>query len=254
VISESFRDPVLYYNINVSGGIQLLNAMNEAGVKNIIFSSTCATYGIPEKGPITEATPQRPINPYGETKLAFERALQWFRHCCGINFLSLRYFNAAGADAEGRVGEDHDPETRLIPLVLDAAMGRKAEAQICGVDYPTQDGTCLRDYIHVSDLADAHVRGLKTLMAGNIESQAINLGTGTGYSVRQVVDTAKKITGMDFQVREIPRREGDPPVLVAAVERAREKLGWVAQHSGLDEIISSAWNWHQRRHQRQSAR
>jgi UDP-glucose 4-epimerase len=250
LVPESHQNPELYYRTNVSGGVQLLNAMKNAGVKRIIFSSTCATYGIPATTPITEETPQHPINPYGETKLAFERALRWFQESHGIDYLSLRYFNAAGAEVGAGVGEDHDPETHLIPLVFDAAMGRKPEVRIFGTDYPTPDGTCLRDYIHVSDLATAHVMGLKALIAGQLESQAINLGTGTGYSVRQVIDAARHVTGSNFTVKEVPRREGDPPILVAAVDRAKQKLNWKAEKSGLDEIISSAWNWHHQRFDR----
>jgi len=247
LVPESHRSPELYYATNVTGGINLLTAMKNAGVKKIIFSSTCATYGIPEKVPIDENTPQRPINPYGETKLAFEKALRWFQDSYGIEYLSLRYFNAAGADAEGELGEDHGPETHLIPLVLDAAMGRKPEVRILGTDYPTPDGTCVRDYIHVSDLASAHVAGLQALLSGKIASQAINLGTGSGYSVREVVETARRITKSEFLVTEAERREGDPPVLVAAVDRAKSKLGWKAVASDLEQIISSAWNWHRRR-------
>jgi UDP-glucose 4-epimerase len=246
LVPESHQKPELYYRTNVSGGVNLLAAMKNAGVKHIIFSSTCATYGIPEAMPIDENTPQRPINPYGETKLAFERALRWFHETYGIEYLSLRYFNAAGADADGEIGEDHDPETHLIPLVLDAAIGRKPEVRILGTDYPTPDGTCLRDYIHVTDLASAHVVGLKKLLAGDVESQAINLGTGKGYSVREVVETARQITKADFSVTEAPRREGDPPVLVASVDRAKAKLGWTAEMSGLKEIVTSAWAWHRR--------
>jgi len=249
LVPESHQDPELYYRTNVTGGVNLLHAMKKSGVKYIIFSSTCATYGVPAQVPITENTPQHPINPYGETKLAFERALRWFRESHGMEYLALRYFNAAGAADEG-VGEDHSPETHLIPLVLDAAMGRKPEVRIFGTDYPTPDGTCLRDYIHVSDLAAAHVLGLQLLMAGQVQSQAINLGTGNGYSVRQVIDTAKRVTGKEFRVSEVPRREGDPPVLVAAVDRARTILNWKAETSGLEEIISSAWNWHRRRFDR----
>ena len=247
LVPESLRRPELYYRTNVTGGVNLLEAMKEAGVKPFIFSSTCATYGVPEVVPIEESTPQRPINPYGETKLAFERALRWFHEVHGIEYLSLRYFNAAGADPGGNIGEDHDPETHLIPLVLDAALGRRAEVMIFGTDYPTPDGTCLRDYIHVSDLASAHVAGLKALLSSTVESQAINLGTGEGYSVREVVDTARQITKADFAVNETARREGDPPVLVAATERAHAKLGWKAKKSGLEQIISSAWEWHRRR-------
>jgi UDP-glucose 4-epimerase len=247
LVPESHRKPELYYETNVTGGLNLLTAMKNAGVKTIIFSSTCATYGIPAEVPIDEATPQRPINPYGETKLAFEKALRWFHESYGINYLALRYFNAAGADARRAVGEDHHPETHLIPLVLDAAMGRRPDVQILGTDYPTQDGTCVRDYIHVSDLADAHVVGLRALMSGGVESQAINLGTGNGYSVRQVVDAARQTTGVDFKVTEAGRREGDPPVLVASVDRAKRVLGWKAELSSLQEIMASAWNWHRQR-------
>ena len=247
LISESHRNPELYYQTNLSGGVNLLTAMKNAGVKPIIFSSTCATYGIPETIPIDENTPQRPINPYGETKLAFEGALRWFHETYGIEYLSLRYFNAAGADADGAIGEDHDPETHLIPLVLDAAMGRRPEVRILGTDYPTPDGTCRRDYIHVTDLASAHVVGLQALLKGDVESQAINLGTGKGYSVREVVETARRITKANFQVTEAPRREGDPPALIASVDRAKTKLGWKAEKSGLDEIVTSAWMWHRRR-------
>ena len=247
LVPESLRRPELYYRTNVTGGVNLLEAMKEAGVKPFIFSSTCATYGVPEVVPIEESTPQRPINPYGETKLAFERALRWFHEVHGIEYLSLRYFNAAGADPGGNIGEDHDPETHLIPLVLDAALGRRAEVMIFGTDYPTPDGTCLRDYIHVSDLASAHVAGLKAMLSSRVESQAINLGAGEGYSVREVVDTARQITKADFAVNETARREGDPPVLVAATERAHAKLGWKAKKSGLEQIISSAWEWHRRR-------
>jgi UDP-glucose 4-epimerase len=250
LVPESHQNPELYYRTNVTGGIQLLNAMKNAGVQRLIFSSTCATYGVPEKTPITEDTPQRPINPYGESKLAFERALRWFNEAHGIQYLSLRYFNAAGADPGAGVGEDHNPETHLIPLIFDAAMGRRPEVRIFGTDYSTPDGTCLRDYIHVSDLASAHVMGLKALIGNKLESQAINLGTGTGFSVRQVIDTVRDVTNSKFVVNEVPRREGDPPILVASVEKAKLKLGWRAERSSLEEIISSAWNWHRRRFDR----
>jgi len=247
LVPESHRRPEMYYATNVTGGVNLLTAMKNAGVRTIIFSSTCATYGVPEVVPITESTPQKPINPYGETKLAFEKALRWFHETYGIRYLSLRYFNAAGAGVGGSTGEHHEPETHLIPLVLDAASGRRPEVQILGTDYPTPDGTCVRDYIHVSDLAMAHVVGLKGLLAKHVEPQAINLGTGNGYSVREVVDAARRVTGMDFKVLEGGRREGDPPVLVAAVDRAKATLGWTAQESSLEQIMASAWNWHRRR-------
>jgi UDP-glucose-4-epimerase GalE len=216
-------------------------------VKYLIFSSTCATYGVPHAVPIREDHPQNPINPYGESKLAFERAMRWFHEAYGLHYLSLRYFNAAGADAEGEFGEDHDPETHLIPLVLDAAAGRRPEALIFGTDYPTPDGTCLRDYIHVTDLARAHVAGLQALMENRVSSQAINLGTGQGYSVRQVIDSVRRITGRDFKVREAGPRAGDPPELVAAVGRAKAVLGWTAVESDLDRIVATAWKWARRR-------
>jgi UDP-glucose-4-epimerase GalE len=243
LVGESHQNPEAYYQTNVLGGLNLLSAMKDHGVRYLIFSSTCATYGIPDRVPITEEHPQRPINPYGETKLAFERALHWFHESYGLEFLSLRYFNAAGADAEARFGEDHTPETHLIPLALDAASGARPELRIFGTDYPTPDGTCLRDYIHVSDLARAHVAGLQALLQGRVKSQAINLGTGRGFSVRQVVECVRRITGREFAVRETSRREGDPPELVAAVGRAKEILGWTAQESSLDQIVASAWKW-----------
>jgi UDP-glucose-4-epimerase GalE len=243
LVPESNVKPELYYETNLYGGVNLLNAMQRCGVRHLIFSSTCATYGIPRAVPIQEDHPQEPINPYGETKLAFERALRWFREAHGIEYLSLRYFNAAGADAGGDFGEDHDPETHLIPLVLDAAAGRRPNAQIFGTDYPTPDGTCLRDYIHVSDLARAHVVGLQALMNGRIQSQAVNLGTGRGYSVREVINTIRQVTGRDFTVVEKGRRPGDPPELVAAVDRAKQVLGWTATESDLEHIVRTAWSW-----------
>jgi UDP-glucose 4-epimerase len=246
LVAESTQKPAIYYETNFFGGMSLLNAMTACGVKYLIFSSTCATYGVPQRVPIPEDHPQNPINPYGDTKLAFERALHWFHEAHGLEYLSLRYFNAAGADAEGEFGEDHDPETHLIPLVLDAAAGRRPDVQIFGTDYPTPDGTCLRDYIHVSDLARAHVAGLQSLMEGGIQSQAINLGTGNGYSVREVIDAAKRITGRGFKVRESARREGDPPELIGAVDRAKKVLGWTAVESDLNRIVESAWKWSMR--------
>jgi len=252
LVGESVANPEEYYRVNLVGGLNLLRMMKRCGVKNIIFSSTCATYGTPKEVPIREDHPQNPINPYGDTKLAFERALRWFHEAFGLRYLSLRYFNAAGADADGEFGEDHDPETHLIPLVLQATAGRNPDVKILGTDYPTPDGTCLRDYIHVSDLARAHVVGLKALMAGSIEPQAINLGTGEGYSVREVIESARRITGREFTVRETARRPGDPPVLVAAVDRAREVLGWTATESDLENIVRSAWNWVRARDGRRS--
>jgi UDP-glucose-4-epimerase GalE len=249
LVGESHEKPELYFRINVIGGMNLLAAMEKAGVDRLIFSSTCATYGVPQVVPIREETPQNPINPYGETKLKFEGCIREAHEKWGLEYLSLRYFNAAGADAGGQIGEDHVPETHLIPLVFDAAMGRRPEVQILGTDYPTPDGTCLRDYIHVTDLARAHVIGMKALMDKSAQSQAINLGTGAGFSVREVIDTVRRVTKKEFAAREMPRRPGDPPVLVAAVDRARDVLGWSAEVSSLDRIIDSAWTWHQRRFQ-----
>jgi len=249
LVGESHAQPELYFQVNVTGGCNLLDAMKRAGVKRFIFSSTCATYGEPATIPIREDTPQQPINPYGETKLKFEQALKQAHDETGLEYLSLRYFNAAGADASGEIGEDHAVETHLIPLIFDAALGRRKEISILGTDYPTPDGTCIRDYIHVTDLANAHVAGMHSLMTGRVQSQALNLGTGAGCSVREVIDMAKQVTRKDFTVKETSRRPGDPPILVAAVERAREVLGWNAQQSGLKQIISSAWTWHCRHFQ-----
>jgi UDP-glucose 4-epimerase len=247
LVGESVQHPELYYETNLLGGLNLLNAMDAANVKYLIFSSTCATYGIPKQVPIDEDHPQSPINPYGDTKLAFEHAMRWFHEAHGLEYLSLRYFNAAGADANGEFGEDHEPESHLIPLVLGAAAGRRADVKIFGTDYPTPDGTCLRDYIHVSDLARAHVVGLEALMRGKVKSQPFNLGTGHGYSVREVIDMCHKVTKRTFTVREVERRAGDPPELVAAVQRAKAMLGWTATESDLEHIVATAWNWTIRR-------
>ena len=246
-VAESRDCPELYYETNLGGGLNLLNTMRTAGVRHLIFSSTCAVYGIPETPSIAEDHPQSPINPYGETKLAFERALDWFHAAHGLEHLSLRYFNAAGADANARFGEDHDPETHLVPLVLEAAARLRPAVTIHGTDYPTKDGTCVRDYIHVTDLAAAHVSGLQRLLGGDLTSQAINLGTGRGASVREVIDTARTVTGRDFRVEEGMRREGDPPRLVAAAERAADLLDWRPEHSRLSNIVETAWRWLEKR-------
>jgi UDP-glucose 4-epimerase len=246
LVAESHRKPEVYYQVNVDGGKNLLEAMEHADVKCLIFSSTCATYGVPTTIPITEEAPQVPINPYGETKLMLERAIEKDHRRVGLEYLSFRYFNAAGADPEGEFGENHVPETHLIPLILDAALSAESDIQILGTDYPTPDGTCLRDYIHVTDLARAHVMGMKSLLERRVTSQAINLGTGFARSVREVIDTARKVTQTTFPVKEAPRRDGDPPILVAAVERAREVLGWSAELSQLEYIIETAWSWHRR--------
>jgi UDP-glucose-4-epimerase GalE len=247
LVGESVQHPERYYETNVFGGVNLLNAMREAGVKRLIFSSTCATYGVPQRVPIDEDHPQTPINPYGETKFAFERALQWFNEAHDLQYFSLRYFNAAGADTQGEFGEDHEPETHLIPLVLDAAAGRRPQVEIYGTDYPTPDGTCLRDYIHVNDLARAHVAGMQALISGTGSSQAINLGTGRGYSVREVIEAVRRVTKTNFRVHETARRPGDPPELVAAVGLAKKLLGWTAVESDLDHIVATAWAWHCRK-------
>ena len=243
LVPESYTNPALYYQNNVVGGVNLLSAMVDAGVSALIFSSTCATYGVPETEDIAEDHPQTPINPYGETKLALEHAIRWFHEAYGMNFLTFRYFNAAGADPAGVSGEDHDPETHLIPLVLEAASGMRPEVHIFGADYPTPDGTCIRDYIHVLDLAEAHVTGLRRLLQGSIESQALNLGTGRGASVREVIDVCRRVSGREFRVVESPRRSGDPPRLVASAARAGEELQWTPDHSDLEEIVSTAWKW-----------
>ena len=242
-VGESVGDPALYYRNNLCGSLSLLDAMRESGVGAIVFSSTCATYGIPDTVPIRETAPQRPVSPYGETKLAIERALHWYGQAYAMRSVSLRYFNAAGADAEGEIGEDHQPETHLVPLVLKAALGQGPAIEVFGTDYPTPDGTAIRDYIHVDDLADAHLRALERLRAGG-GSIAVNLGTGQGHSVREVIATAEAVSGRKIPARDAPRRPGDPPALVADPSLATEALGWRAKHSGLDAIIRTALAWH----------
>jgi UDP-arabinose 4-epimerase len=244
-VGESMEKPQLYFRNNVVNTLGLLDAMMAAGVRHIVFSSTCATYGTPERVPIAEDTPQRPVNPYGESKLMIERALHWYGAAYGITHAALRYFNAAGADPDGEIGEAHDPETHLIPLVLDAALGRRAQIDIFGTDYPTPDGSAIRDYIHVQDLAEAHVAAIRHLLDGGASLQ-LNLGTGTGQSVRAVIDAAERITGRPIPRREAPRRPGDPAALVADPARAKEVLGWSARISDLDTIIATAWAWHNR--------
>jgi UDP-arabinose 4-epimerase len=244
-VGESVSEPALYFRNNVANSLNLLEAMEETGVRHIVFSSTCATYGLPEKMPIAEDAPQRPVNPYGESKLMIERMLHWLGGARGLRHAALRYFNAAGADPEGEIGEDHDPETHLIPLVLSAALGKRAAIDIFGTDYPTPDGTAIRDYIHVQDLADAHVLALGHLLKGG-NSVALNLGTGAGHSVRAVIDAAERVTGRSIPRREAARRAGDPPTLVADARRAKAALGWTPKLSGLDDIIASAWAWHRR--------
>ncbi len=240
-VGESVTDPAKYYRINVLGGLTLLEALRAAGVARLVFSSTAAVYGEPAKQPIEEDDPTAPSNPYGDSKLAFERALGWYGGAYGLRAVSLRYFNAAGAST--RAGERHSPETHLIPIVLQAASGRRAGVTIYGDDYPTRDGTCLRDYVHVLDLADAHALALDALAAG-APSAAYNLGCGgDGFTVREVIDTAARVTGRAIPIIVGARRAGDPATLVAASTRIRAALGWTPRHAAIEEIIASAWRW-----------
>ncbi|HEY1298983.1 MAG TPA: UDP-glucose 4-epimerase GalE [Stellaceae bacterium] len=245
-VGESIADPALYYRNNLGGSLSLLEAMQAAGIDRIVFSSTCATYGVPDKLPIDEEAPQHPVNPYGETKLAVERALRWYGEAYGLRSVSLRYFNAAGADCGGETGERHEPETHLVPLALDAALGHRPSIDIYGTDYPTPDGTAVRDYVHVEDLASAHLLALEHLAAGR-QSVALNLGTGRGFSVREVIAAAERVSGRTVPWRAAPRRPGDPPVLVADPRRAGEVLGWRPRMSDLDTIMRTAFAWHSRR-------
>lgn len=246
-VGESVQTPDKYYRNNVVGTLTLLEAMQAAGIKQFVFSSTCATYGNPQQIPITEDHPQNPINPYGATKLMVERILQDFDVAYGLKSVCFRYFNAAGADPEARLGEDHNPETHLIPLVLMAALGKRQSVSIFGLDYPTPDGTCIRDYIHVTDLATAHVLGLNYLLQGG-DSDVFNLGNGNGFSVKQVIDTARQVTGREIVVVESDRRPGDPPVLVGSSNKAMNILSWQPQYADLEKILTHAWRWHQQRH------
>jgi UDP-glucose-4-epimerase GalE len=247
-VGESVSDPAMYWRTNVAGTLSLIEAMREADVRNIVFSSTAAVYGAVEVSPIPETAPLAPINPYGASKLAMERMLGDFVAAYGFHAAALRYFNAAGADPDGRIGEAHDPETHLIPLVLDAAIGRRDAISVFGDSYPTPDGTCIRDYIHVLDLAQAHVAALERLLGGgDAEFLALNLGTGSGASVREVIDAARRVTGRTIAERAAPRREGDPAVLVADPTLAKTTLGWTARRSSLEQQMRDAWNWHLKR-------
>lgn len=246
-VGESVTKPAKYYQNNVVGTLTLLEAMLEAGINKFVFSSTCATYGVPETVPITEEQPQNPINPYGATKLMVERILQDFDPAYNFRSVCLRYFNAAGADPEGMLGEDHSPETHLIPLVLQTALGHRESISIYGTDYDTPDGSCIRDYIHVTDLAQAHILALKYLLKGG-KSDRFNLGNGNGFSVKQVIEAARTITGKEIKASECDRRAGDPPILVGSGEKARQILGWKPEYSSLEDIIGHAWQWHQKRH------
>jgi UDP-glucose 4-epimerase len=246
-VGESVQYPDKYYRNNVLGTLTLLEAMLAAKINKFVFSSTCATYGVPKTVPIPEAHPQDPINPYGASKLMVERILADFDVAYDFKSVYFRYFNAAGADPSGLLGEDHNPETHLIPLVLMTALGKRESVSVFGTDYPTSDGTCIRDYIHVNDLAQAHVLGIDYLLAGG-ETGVFNLGNGNGFSVKEVIETARQVTGKEIMVVESDRRPGDPPVLVGSSEKARKILGWQPQYPGLEDILTHAWQWHQQRH------
>lgn len=237
LVGESMTNPGKYFRNNVASGLNLLDAAVACGVKKFVFSSTCATYGPPDRVPMTEELPQRPINPYGESKLMFEKMLMWYQQLHGLEFVAFRYFNAAGAS--GKYGEHHRIETHLIPNVLKVALGQSAQCEIYGTDYPTPDGTCIRDYIHIVDLAQAHILGLAPGKQG-----FFNLGNGDGYSVRQVISTCEKITGQRIPAVEKPRRPGDPPKLVASADKAMRELGWRPKFPKLEEIVATAWEWH----------
>ena len=246
LVGESMGNPSKYFRNNVVNSQILVEAMLARGVKRLVFSSTAAVYGEPETVPITEDLPLNPTNVYGETKLAFERMLGWYDKIDGLRWIALRYFNAAGATETH--GEDHEPETHLIPIVLQVPLGRREHVQLFGTDYATPDGTCIRDYIHVADLADAHIKALEALSGGtpDVPSGAYNLGNGTGYSNRQVIDSCRRITGHSIPVVEAPRRAGDPAALVASSERIRRDLGWSPRYPEIDQIVDSAWRWHER--------
>ena len=243
LVGESMTEPLRYFNNNVYGTISLLEAMKEHNVKYIVFSSTAATYGEPECVPILEDSKTIPTNAYGESKLLVEKILNWCDKAYGIKYTTLRYFNAAGAHINGKIGEDHSPETHLIPLILNVALGKRDEILIFGDDYDTKDGSCIRDYIHVSDLASAHSLALKRLMNGG-ESRIYNLGNGTGFSVKEMIDIARKVTGHEIPAKVAPRRSGDPAILIASSEKAMKELNWKPKFNSVETIIETAWNWH----------
>lgn len=242
-VGESVSNPRKYYDNNVVKGKTFLDAIIDAEVNKIVFSSSCATYGIPETIPITEDEKQSPVNPYGRTKLMFEQMMDDYSHAYGLNYVSLRYFNAAGADAEGMMGEMHDPETHVIPILLQTALGMRPEFSVFGTDYDTSDGTCIRDYIHVTDLADAHVKAIEYLFEKR-ESTCFNLGTGEGVSVLELIDLVEEITEVKLAVSLEDRRPGDPDILIADNTKAKDVLGWNPVHSSMENIIRTAWNWH----------
>lgn len=243
LVAESMKKPLKYFDNNTAGMVKLLEVMNEFSIDKIIFSSTAATYGIPEEVPIKETTPQNPINPYGESKLMMEKIMRWADKAYGIKFVPLRYFNVAGAKLDGSIGEDHMPETHLLPIVLQVAMGKRDKLQIFGDDYNTPDGTNIRDYVHPLDLADAHILAVDYLKAGN-PSTAFNLGSSTGFSNREILEAARKVTNKEIPAEIAPRRGGDPDVLVASSTKAREVLGWKPQFDDISKIIETAWKWH----------
>lgn len=243
LVAESMKKPLKYFDNNTGGMITLLEAMHDHGIKYIVFSSTAATYGIPEHMPIKESDPQVPINPYGESKLAMEKIMKWCDQVYGIHFVALRYFNVAGAKPDGTIGEDHHPETHLVPIILQVAEGKRQELSIFGDDYNTPDGTNVRDYVHPMDLADAHILAIKYLQAGN-PSNAFNLGSSTGFSNKQMLEAAREVTGKEIPAKIAPRRPGDPDALVAASDKARQVLGWQPQYDDVKKIIATAWKWH----------
>lgn len=243
LVGESVENPLKYYENNVYGTVCLLKKMNEYHVKKIVFSSTAATYGEPESIPILEEDKTFPTNPYGETKLTVEKMLKWSEAAYGIKYVVLRYFNAAGAHIDGKIGEDHNPETHLIPIILQVALGKRKEIMIFGEDYNTYDGTCIRDYIHVTDLASAHILALKKLKKDNL-SVLYNLGNGKGFSVKEIVEAARKVTNKEIPARIVERRKGDPAILVASSDKIVNDLGWKPQYNTLERIIETAWNWH----------
>jgi UDP-glucose 4-epimerase len=244
LVGDSMQNPGKYYHNNVYGAVCLLEKMKTCGVKKIVFSSTAATYGEPERVPIQETDRTFPTNTYGETKLAMEKMMKWFDVAHGIKFVALRYFNAAGAHENGLIGEDHSPETHLVPLILQVPLGQRESIAIYGDDYPTPDGTCIRDYLHVSDLADAHILSLDMLRKGG-ESNIYNLGSGKGFSVKEMIDVARKVTGHPIPAIVQERRGGDPAVLIASSDKIKQQLGWTPSRDSLETIIQTAWNWHQ---------
>ena len=243
LVGESMTNPLKYYDNNLCGTKTMLESMVAHGVDKIVFSSTAATYGMPEKIPILESDKTEPINPYGETKLSMEKMFKWVGKAHGLRFVSLRYFNAAGAHVSGKIGEAHNPESHLIPLILQVPNGKRDYISIFGTDYDTKDGTCVRDYIHVTDLAQAHILAVKYLINGG-ESNIFNLGNGVGFTVKEVIETARKVTGLPIKAVEEERRPGDPNILIASSDKAKEVLGWKPELDSLEDIISTAWKWH----------